>query len=258
MTFINKLHSTPQNYSDFTVPLNIQASDISIVIPVRNNQEGLDLFLTEFFNTQSPHIYPKEIIIVDNNSSPAITISQHFQGNNLSIRLLKCAKNDVASARNVGINYAKGDWILFTDSHCIPSESFIQGYLNTINGSIGYAGNVKAWGNDLLSKFYEGQERFIPLTMIEECQISRPESLITANALIWKKALQQIGGFKETIIIPEGADLDLAFRLFQIGQLSYCWQSTVYPNHNKEIPEFIQRFINDQNSKLMVSNLYDI
>ncbi|MBC6480699.1 MAG: glycosyltransferase family 2 protein [Hormoscilla sp. GM7CHS1pb] len=117
--------------------------------PLRNNQKGIDLFLTNFFQTHNSHLYPQEIIIVDNNSQPEITIPQQYQVKSVPIRLLKCSKIGPAAARNVGIKHAKGDWILFTDSDCIPSGSFIQGYLQAMNGSIGYAGNVKAWGNSI-------------------------------------------------------------------------------------------------------------
>jgi len=82
--------------------------------------------------------------------------------------LLKCSKTGPAAARNVAIKHAKGDWILFKDSDCIPSGSFIQGYLQAMNGSIGYAGNVKAWGEDILSRYYENQEILMPFTVIAE------------------------------------------------------------------------------------------
>lgn len=76
-----------------------------------------------------------------------------------------------ASARNLGIQHSKGDWVLFTDSDCIPSESWILGYIHSMNGCIGYAGNVKSWGNDFLSKYYETQEILVPLKVIEQQDI---------------------------------------------------------------------------------------
>ena len=43
--------------------------------------------------------------------------------------------------------------------------------------------------------------------------VTRPEYVITANALIWRRALQDIGGFNETITIAAGEDIDLDFAL---------------------------------------------
>jgi len=49
MTLITKLGFKPQKKANLIASGQIQASDISIVIPVRNNQKGIDLFLEEFF-----------------------------------------------------------------------------------------------------------------------------------------------------------------------------------------------------------------
>ncbi len=258
MTLISKLVFKPQKKAHLIAPVTIKSSDISIVIPVRNNQKGINLFLSEFFKTQNLESYPQEIIIVDNQSKPEITIPKQFQVAPLSIRVIKCSKLGPASARNMGIKSAQGDWILFTDSDCIPSESLITGYLNAMNGSIGYAGNVKAWSNDVLSNYYETQEILVPLKVIEDGQMIRPEYLITANALVWKKALEKIGGFNETIKIAAGEDIDLGFRLLEIGNLSYSWESTVYHDFTHGIIGFIKRFIRYGKGNKLVSQLYSI
>jgi len=258
MTLITKLGFKPQKKANLIAPGQIQASDISIVIPVRNNQKGIDLFLAEFFHTHNSHLYPQEIIIVDNNSQPEITIPQQYQVKPFPIRLLKCSKTSPAAARNVGIKHAKGDWILFTDSDCIPSQSFIQGYIPAMNGSIGYAGNVKAWGEDILSRYYESQEIIMPFTVIAEEGIIRPEYLITANALVWKKALSKIGCFNERIKIAAGEDIDLGLRLLEIGELCYALNSVTYHNFEDGILGFCQRFIRYGQGNKMISNLYAI
>ncbi|WP_375453126.1 glycosyltransferase family 2 protein, partial [uncultured Nostoc sp.] len=236
----------------------IQASDISIVIPVKNNQKGIDLFLSIFFNTHSPKIYPKEIIIVDNNSRNPIVIHKQFQINGLEIILLKCSKIGPASARNLGLRYSKGDWILFTDSDCIPCESWIIGYIDSMNGSIRYAGNVKAWGSDFLSKYYETQEILVPLTVINNETNISPEYLITANALIWKPAIEKIGGFNEDINIAAGEDIDLGWRLLELGNLSYAFNSVVYHNFDDGILGFIERFRRYRKGNKVISEMYNI
>jgi hypothetical protein len=124
----------------------------------------IDLFLSEFVKTHTPDRYPKEIIIVGNNSQPTITVPLHYDGSELHIVLLNCTSIGPACARNCGAQHAQGDWILFTDSDCIPSQSFMQGYFSALNGSVGYAGYVKAWGNDFISQYYESQEILLTFT----------------------------------------------------------------------------------------------
>ena len=256
MTLISNLGFQPQKKANFTAPVLIQASDISIVIPIRNNQAGIERFLAEFLKTQPPELYPREILIVDNHSTPEITIPQQLYA--LPVRLLNCSKIGPAAARNVGIQSATGEWILFTDSDCIPSQSFISGYLEAMNGSLGYAGNVKAWGNDYLSRYYQSQEILVPLKVIEATGKMRPEYLITANALVWKKALKFIGGFDETIRIAAGEDIDLGFRLLEIGNLSYAFNSVIYHNFEDGFRGFVSRFIRYGKGNRIVNRKYGI
>ncbi|MEH2227719.1 glycosyltransferase [Nostoc sp.] len=258
MTLISKVGYEPKKKANLIAPLKIKPSDISIVIPVRDNQKGIDLFLSNFFNTHIPKIYPKEIIIVDNNSKKPIVIHKQFQINGLEIILLKCSKIGPAAARNLGLSCSKGDWILFTDSDCIPCESWITGYINSMNGSIGYAGNVKAWGSNFLSKYYQTQEILVPLKIIDREKNISPEYLITANTLIWKPAIEKIGGFNEDINIAAGEDIDLGWRLLELGNLSYAFNSIVYHNFDDGILGFVERFSRYGKGNKIISKMYNI
>ena len=258
MTLLSRLGFKPQKRENIVAPLKIKSSDISIVIPVKNNQRGVDLFLTELLKTHKSSLYPREIVIVDNNSSPKITVSPHLYNDKFSVILLICSRNGPACARNIGLQSAKGDWILFADSDCIPSESFIQGYLDAINGSVGYAGYVKSYGNGFLSRYYDSQEILIPLKVVEDGESIRPECLITANALVWKKALEKVGGFNESISIAAGEDIDLSFRLLEIGRLSYALQSVVYHDYNDGLIGFMKRFIRYGQGNKIINKLYNI
>ena len=255
MTLLSKLCYRPKKKRNLLAPLGLKTEEISIVIPVKDNQNGIDFFLSEFFKTHSKYNYPKEIIIVDNNSIENIEIYDEFP---VPVKIFKCLKNGPASARNLGLNKALGDWILFTDSDCVPSSTFLAGYVNSLNGSIGYAGNVKALGSDTLSEYYESQEILIPLKVYENKSYPRPEYLITANALVWKEALEIVGGFDENIKIAAGEDIDLGFRLLEIGNLSYAFDSIVYHNFNGGIISFVNRFIRYGTGNKMLSELYSL
>lgn len=257
MTLLSVFGFCPQKRTEMITPSCIQCSDISVVIPVQNNQKGIDLFLAEFLLSHTPEMYPAEIIIIDNNSQPRITIPQHYRDTGLKITLLFCPAIGPACARNFGVYRAQTDWILFTDSDCIPSPSFIMGYLTVLDGSVGYAGSVKAWGNDSLSQYYETQEILIPpLTIVDGTK--QPEYLITANSLVWKPAFEHIGGFNETITIAAGEDIDLGFRLREIGTLSAAFTSSVYHNFDGGLPKFFRRFIRYGKGNKIISKLYHI
>lgn len=230
--------------------------EITIVIPVKNNQSGIDLFLNEFFKTHATEIFPKEIIIVDNNSTPAIEIKpKDFP---ISVRLLMCSKVGPASARNFGVQHSQTDWILFTDSDCVPTSNLLTGYLKVQNGSIGYAGNIKAHGQDIISKYYEQQEILVPPKVYERPNQPRPDYLITANCLVWRPAFDKVGGFNETIKIAGGEDIDLGFKLLNIGQLTYAFDSIAKHNFGGGLRDFRERFVRYGYGNKIISKLYDL
>ena len=137
MTMISRLGFKPTKKQNIKSELLQTTEDITIVIPVKDNQNGIDFFLTEFFTTHSADSFPKEIIIVDNNSAPKIEIDKtDFP---IPVRLLTCSKIGPASARNFGVQHSKTNWILFTDSDCVPTDNLLTGYLKVQNGSVGYA-----------------------------------------------------------------------------------------------------------------------
>ena len=220
----------------------ITTMEISIVIPVRNNQKGIDSYLDEFFKTHQVEDFPKEIIIVDNNSSPTIILKERHLSHALPVKLLLCKKEGPAAARNLGVLNARGEWILFNDSDCLPTDSLLTGYQKADNGSIAYAGNIKSLRQDRLSRYYQSQEILLPLKTKNDAGENVPQYLITANSLVWKKYFIEIGGFNEEIKIAGGEDIDLGLRLSQEGQLSYAFDSFALHDFNDGSIGFLRRF----------------
>lgn len=256
MTMISRLGFKPTRRQTIKSDLLRTTKDITIIIPVKNNQNGIDLFLTEFFATHSEDNFPREIIIVDNNSEQAIEIRH----NNfpVPVRLLTCNKIGPASARNFGVQYSQTNWILFTDSDCVPTSSLLTGYLKVQNGSVGYAGNIKAHGQDIISKYYEHQEILVPPKVYEQQDEPRPDYLITANCLVWRHAFDKVGGFNEAIKIAGGEDIDLGFKLLNIGQLTYAFDSIAKHNFGDGLRDFRERFVRYGLGNKIISKLYNL
>lgn len=255
MTLLSTRGTYLRRRGEMVAPLSISCADITIVIPVKNNQNGIMLFLSEFLNTHPPSLYPREIIIVDNASHPPIAIPETIADKGLKINLLTCVALGPACARNTGIRHAQSEWILFCDSDCIPSSTFLSSYIAAMDGSIGYAGQVKSWGKDGFSRYYETQEILIPSFVVED-GVTRPEYIITANALVWRSAFKIIGGFNETIKIAAGEDIDLGLRLREVGSLSYVPDAIVYHNFVGGLSAFIRRFIRYGKGNKIISRLY--
>jgi len=256
MTMISRLGFTPTKRQTIKSDLLRTTEEITIIIPVKDNQNGIDFFLTEFFATHSVDNFPREIIIIDNNSAPKIELKQI--GYPISVRLLTCSKIGPASARNFGVQHAQTDWILFTDSDCVPTSNLLVGYFKVQNGSVGYAGNIKAYRQDIISKYYEQQEILVPPKVYEQPNQPRPDYLITANCLVWRSAFHKVGGFNETIKIAGGEDIDLGFKLLNIGQLSYAFGSTAKHNFGDGLRDFRERFLRYGYGNKIISILYNL
>ncbi|MDI1355111.1 MAG: glycosyltransferase [bacterium] len=252
LVFFTKKNTGKAKSSD-----RIDTTSISVVIPVKDNQKGINQYLEYFFKTQIPEHYPKEIIIVDNDSVIPIEVEQRFRSNNLLIKVLDCKKPGPGAARNAGVKAAEGDWILFNDSDCLPTSSTVSGYLKSENGSVGYAGNVKSFGNDKLSAYYESQEILVPAKIYNNKGVFTPQYIITANALVWKKAFEDIGGFNETMDLAGGEDIDLGLRLSEIGDLSYCFESIVLHDFSDGWAGFRKRFIRYGRGNRIVARIWE-
>lgn len=256
MTMISRLGFKPTKKKTIKSFFLQTTGEITIVIPVKDNQNGIDLFLTEFFRTHSAEKFPREIIIVDNNSLPKIELK--WTDFPIPVRLLTCSKIGPASARNFGVQHSQTDWILFTDSDCVPTSNLLTGYIKVQNGSVGYAGNIKANGKDIISKYYEQQEILVPPKVYERPNEPRPDYLITANCLVWRPAFEKVGGFNESIKIAGGEDIDLGFKLLNVGQLSYAFDSIAKHNFGYGLRDFKERFVRYGYGNKIISKLYDL
>ena len=175
---------TPPKLGALSAPSELAPSDVSVVVPVKDNQAGIEQFLATLFETHDADTLPREIIIVDNASHPPIRIPERFVHHGIPVRLLHCARRGPASARNMGATAATGGWLLFADSDCAPTASFITGYAEKMNGAVGYAGRVRAVGDGWLPRYYESQGILVPPRGVDD----RPLHIITANALVWRSA----------------------------------------------------------------------
>lgn len=107
---------------------------VSVIIPHRNDSEKLSLCI----NALNKQTYPSdlyEIIVVD-NCSATIHIEKLKEINkDYKITLLTEPKLSSYAARNLGLLHAKGEYIAFTDSDCIPETDWIEKSMEFFNNN---------------------------------------------------------------------------------------------------------------------------
>lgn len=97
---------------------------ISIIIPVYNVEKLLPRCINSLINQTYNNI---EIILIDDGSTDnSLEICEEFSKRDSRIVIVKKQNGGQASARNIGLTYATGDYIAFVDSDDFVSENMYE------------------------------------------------------------------------------------------------------------------------------------
>ena len=95
---------------------------VSVIVPVWNNAEGLAQCLSGV-RSQSYPTSRIQLIVVDNGSTDdSYKVAQSFAE---AILLRELAPGSYA-ARNAGLRQARGTYVAFIDSDCVPDKTWIE------------------------------------------------------------------------------------------------------------------------------------
>ena len=95
---------------------------VSVIVPAYNAEQTIEQCLDALTRqTVSRETY--EIIVVDDGSSDGTRARVEARA---GVRLLVQANAGPAAARNLGVQHAQGEIVLFTDADCVPAEDWIE------------------------------------------------------------------------------------------------------------------------------------
>ncbi|MCC7202165.1 MAG: glycosyltransferase [Nitrospirae bacterium] len=211
---------------------------VSIIIPAYNAQDTLQLCLDSITRLDYP-VERREVILVNNNSHDATEdIARRY-----AITIVN-ENNEQSSyaARNLGIQHAKGDILLFTDTDCIVTPQWINKLLEShSNPEIGcFAGNIKSYQPKTLAECFaamdeenHNQERSLQTGYLPAAN--------TANVAYRKELFQKIGLFNSGL--KSGGDAELTWRLVRSGQykIIYVPEAIVYHKHRTSIRDLYRQ-----------------
>jgi glycosyltransferase involved in cell wall biosynthesis len=198
------------------------STSVSVIIPVFNDQAGLQHCL----ETLAEQDWPRElleVIVVDNGSSPPIVLESACAD---FARIAVCLKTGAYAARNLGISLAHGEVLAFTDADCIPDKNWIRAGVAAL-----YQQKERAviGGNVILSlsaqptaiELYQYLTGFMQRENIEHLGFSA-----TANLFVTRAQLAQIGLFDESLL--SGGDREWSWRAAYAGfTLTYAGEAIV-------------------------------
>ena len=149
---------------------------ISIIIPTFNRSTHL---LKILYKLKKNYLNFKnfEIIVCDSFSKDNTDIKiNNFKRNNLflPIQYLNIHKNIHSLKRNIGLQFAKGKYIIFLDDDCFPEETFVKDYYALLirDKNVVYCGTVK-YAKALLKKNFVKYRQFTHFIIDKGLGVSR-------------------------------------------------------------------------------------
>lgn len=102
---------------------------ISVIVPVYNVEKYLrrcvDSILAQTFSDF-------ELLLVDDGSPDnSGAICDHYVKHDSRIRVIHKSNAGVSSARNIGLDLARGEWIIFVDSDDMIEKAYLQSAINS-------------------------------------------------------------------------------------------------------------------------------
>ncbi len=189
---------------------------VSIVVTVFNRLQYLEQAIGSALGQTYPHI---QVILVDDGSEMEIgVVVAPYRGR---VEYHRQDNAGMASARNLGMRHARGEFILFLDDDDYLEPDAVELLLRLIehgNGLAWAAGSFRyvddQGRNEQGPRFLQGGVGDVYREMIERCCISCPSAV-----LLRASVLREVGGFDEGIRLSE--DYDLWLKLSRDHVLAY-------------------------------------
>jgi glycosyltransferase involved in cell wall biosynthesis len=220
----------------------------SIVIPTYNRQPILEKCLRALENQRLTDrtVENYEVVVVDDGSTDGtLAWLKTHQAEFPHVVAYEQNHQGPSAARNLGVQQAKGDTIIFIDSDLVVTEQFLQSHATALKTE------EKALNSDRL---------FTYGAVINTCNFENPTAepykitdfsaayFATGNVAIAKKWLEQAGLFDTRFQLYGWEDLELGVRLKELGlKLVKCPAAVGYHWHPpftlEQIPKLIDQEI---------------
>lgn len=100
---------------------------VSIVVPVYNVEDFIEECMESIIRQSYKTL---QIVLVDDGSTDhSAELCKRYMENDSRIELFQIQNSGVSTARNIGINHAKGDYIFFVDSDDMIVDDYIQKFM---------------------------------------------------------------------------------------------------------------------------------
>lgn len=211
---------------------------ISVIIPVKNEEKKIMQCL-EAISKQT--VKPFEIIVVDGHSKDrTVEIAK-----NLSVKIFYEKYPTRASACQIGVENATGDYIAFTDADCIPQKDWLENLVQEFNSNLaGVGGGIKNIGENIWEKSinlamgtFLGSANSIQGRFFKDKRYVK--SISGCNSMYRREDILKVGGFDISLSTAE--DTELNRKISTLGKLLYTPYAIILHNHQRGLMGFGKR-----------------
>ncbi|MGI9212285.1 MAG: glycosyltransferase [Methylococcaceae bacterium] len=175
----------------------MNTSDITVVVPTRNEARNIPLFLASLPETC-------HLIVVDTSDDNTPELIRINRPNRT--RILRQQSN-IPEARQAGAELATTEWLLFTDADVV----FPTGYFNCLKS---YDTYDCIYGSKLSTTRYKQYYRYFAYAQHLSHRIGIPAAT-GSNLLVKRNIVSDVGGFDPNLVCNE--DSELVWRIKKAG-----------------------------------------
>jgi GT2 family glycosyltransferase len=203
----------------------VSGHGMSVVIPVKGRVSLLRAQLASLRVALDYGPGPAEVIVVD-DSEPSDAAAHRANCREFGARYV-AGPAHVGAKRNLGVEQAKHDLILFTDSDCRVPPDIIERHVKTLGGADSSVGGVA--GPTFVEHGQAPASRIMRWSKLINDDLERPRRCATVtwatttNFAVRRKVFEEVGGFpSESLDIVGGEDCDLGLKMSDAGYRIVC------------------------------------
>jgi glycosyltransferase involved in cell wall biosynthesis len=220
--------------------------NISVIIPTHNRKLLLKRTLESLAKQTIESSF--EVIVVDDGSSDGTSelVTRVSKSVNYPLAYLHQEKSGPASARNLGLNHAKGEIIAFTDDDCIPEPQWLKEIAVAFRDPEVWAVSGTVW-----SEIPPGP--FVHSLISHSFTVSATDHFMTSNFSVRREIAKKIGLFDTRFKDPWFEDYDFAYRIrARGGKIATVPEARIHhPVQYQPFPQYLRKVRFSQYSPLM-------
>lgn len=203
---------------------------VTLGVCVRNGEKVIGTAIKSIIDQDFSHEL-MEVVFVDDGSDDEThaILSEYSQRMDIKSKVIKQPWSGLGATRNVVMNHAHGEYILWVDCDMVLPKPFVRTQVDYMaqNPNVGVAkGSYGLYATSSLVAYLENVDSRVKQQEITEIF---SEALGTGGAIYRVEALRSVGGFNEKIT-GVGEDMDAENRISNAG-----WVLKITPNEFYEL-----------------------